>query len=76
MCVCVFVVVTAVVCSASGIDDLSLDVFFFFWRPLRFVHLDGTGRGGGAREGKFNVATGDRFFSHSPGPLNARRGAM
>lgn len=49
MSVCV--VVTAVMCSASGIDD-----------PLRFIHLDGTGTRGGAREGKFNMATRDRAW--------------
>lgn len=46
VCVCVFVVVTAVVCSASGIDDLSLDVFFFLASfTIRPPGWDGHGRG-------------------------------
>lgn len=69
-----------VICSASEVDDRSLDVFIS--PPALFIHLDEKKAGeGGAKEAggrlrkeSYTRTLSDRFV-HSPCPLNANRGA-
>lgn len=68
-----------VICSASEVDDRSLDVFIS--PPALFIHLDEKKVWGGAKEAggrlrkeSYTRTLSDRFV-HSPCPLNANGGA-
>lgn len=70
---CLSVVVGGVICSASGVDGWSLDIFIP--RPVSSTWMKkGLRNGGGAQEGKLYMVASDQF-PILPCPLNAKRGA-